>query len=125
METAASLNAGSGTKSKIDSSAWIGTATILGLAGMIYGLILADLAVEWWTVDASSYGMLVPVITFYIIYLRRNMLLSIPACADSRGLWLTGVACLVLLGGKLSAEFFLARISFVVLLAGIAWTFWG
>jgi exosortase len=125
MGTASSVKPASKTKSRIDFSGWIGTATILGLAGTIYALILADLAVEWWTVDASSYGMLVPVITFYIIYLRRETLLSIPAYPDSRGLWLTGFACLVLLGGQLSAEFFMARISFVVLLAGIAWTFWG
>ena len=35
------------------------------------------------------------------------------------------MACMVFLAGKLSAEFFLARISFVILLAGLAWTFWG
>jgi len=86
---------------------------------------LTDLAVEWWTVDASSYGMLVPPITFYIVYLRKDVLFSVPAIPDIRGLWLTVLACLVFLAGKLSAEFFLARVSIVVLLAGLTWTFWG
>jgi len=35
------------------------------------------------------------------------------------------LACLVLIGGTLSAEFYLARISFVLLCAGLIWTFWG
>jgi hypothetical protein len=34
-------------------------------------------------------------------------------------------ACLVFLAGSLSAEFFLSRISLVMLLAGLVWTFWG
>jgi exosortase len=39
--------------------------------------------------------------------------------------WLVLAACFLLLLGKLAAEFYLARISFVFLLAGLAWTFWG
>jgi exosortase len=45
--------------------------------------------------------------------------------ADGRGTWLVAAACLLFLTGKLAAEFFLARISFVLLLAGFVWTFWG
>jgi len=40
-------------------------------------------------------------------------------------LWLIFLACLIFLSGKLAGEFFLARISIVLLLAGLAWTFWG
>ncbi|HTP31882.1 MAG TPA: exosortase/archaeosortase family protein [Candidatus Acidoferrales bacterium] len=112
-------------ESKIDPVYWIGAAAMIGLIAALYIAIMADLAVEWWTVDASSYGMLVVPITLYIIYLRRHLVLAAPAMPDARGLWLTSFACLILLGGKLSAEFFLARISLVVLLAGLVWTFWG
>ena len=38
---------------------------------------------------------------------------------------MTCLACLVFLLGKLAAEFFLARTSLVLLLAGLVWTFWG
>jgi exosortase len=34
-------------------------------------------------------------------------------------------ACLLYVLGKLGAEFFLPRLSFVILLAGLIWTFWG
>src|SRR5215471_11818387 len=94
-----------GFESRISPITWAGIAVIVGLAATLYSAIIADLAVEWWTVDASSYGMLVPPITFYIIYLRRRVLLAIPASPDLRGLWLTAFACVVLLGGRLSAEF--------------------
>src|SRR5262249_1965040 len=98
---------------------------IVGLISALYAAILIDLAVEWWTVDASSYGMLIPFFCLYIIYMRREKLLAIPVQMDLRGLWLTAVACTVLLGGRLSAEFFLARVSFVFLMGGLTWTFWG
>ena len=110
---------------KIDSRTWIKIVAIAGLVAALYIEIIPDLAAEWWTVDASSYGMLVPPIALYIAYLRRGTTLAIPARPDRRGLWLIALACLVFLGGTLSAEFFLARISFVLLLAGLAWTFWG
>jgi exosortase len=61
----------------------------------------------------------------YVAYVRRGITLAIPAQPDLRGLWLVAAGCITLLLGGLAAEFFLSRISFVVLLAGLAWTFWG
>ncbi len=69
--------------------------------------------------------MLVPPMALYIVYLRRKITFSIPARPDLRGLWLVSLSCFVLLLGQMAAEFFLARISFVLLLAGLTWTFWG
>jgi len=109
----------------LDLWAWIKIGAIVALVVALYYEVLPDLAVEWWTVDASSYGMLVPPITLYIVYLRKHVTLSIPAQSDLRGLWLVLLGCLIFLGGKLAAEFFLARVSFVILLAGLTWTFWG
>jgi exosortase len=108
-----------------DPLRWIKVSAIVALVVALYIEIIPDLAVEWWTVDASSYGMLIPPITLYIVYLRKHITLSVPARSDLRGLWLVLSGCLVFLAGKLSAEFFLARISFVIILAGLAWTFWG
>ncbi len=100
-------------------------AAVGALVIILWAPVMADLAQEWWTVDASSYGMLVPIIAFYIMWLRRKNILAQPAEGDRRGLILTGLACLVFIAGKVSAEFYLARVSFVLLLAGLAWTFCG
>jgi len=69
--------------------------------------------------------LLIPPLALYVAWARRNLTLSQPVAPDNRGLWLIGFACLVFLLGKVSAEFFLPRMSFVFLLAGMAWTFWG
>ena len=111
--------------SRLTPFQWIGIAAVVLLLGALYFEIIPDLAVEWWTVDSSSYGMLIPPLTLYIVYLRRSVTLAVPANRDPRGLFLTALGCLVFLAGRLSAEFFLARISFVIILAGLVWTFWG
>lgn len=104
---------------------WINLLVIIGLMGALYVAIIGDLASEWWTESEASYGMLIPPLAVYIAYMRRRITLSIPAETDFRGLGLTFLGCVVLLVGRLAAEFFLARISIVLVIAGLVWTFWG
>jgi exosortase len=104
---------------------WVEIAVVAGLITQLYAEILADLASEWWNVSSSSYGMLIPPLAAYIAFMRRRTLLSIPAQPDLRGLWMIGLASLLLIGGRLAAEFYLTRISIVPLVAGLVWTFWG
>ena len=96
-----------------------------GLFTALYAATVLDLASEWWTDSSASYGMLIPPTALYIGYLRRDVTYGIPARSDLRGLWLLAFGCLVLLLGKLAAEFFLMRISVIFVLAGLTWTFWG
>lgn len=111
--------------SQIKLAGYLQIAILVVVVAALYRIVLPDLAVEWWTEDASSYGMLVPPMALFIAYQRRGLTLSYPAQPDWRGFWLVGTACVVFLLGGLAAEFFLSRISFVLLLAGLAWTFWG
>lgn len=104
---------------------WSKRAVVLGLIVALYGTVVADLGFEWWTVSSSSYGMLIPPVALYIVYMRRKILFAVPAQPDLRGLWFIGLACLFFIAGSLAAEFYLSRISIVVLAAGLAWTFWG
>lgn len=110
---------------KTDPIAWAKIAIMGGLLAVLYAEVIVDLASEWWTVPAASYGMLIPPFAFYIAYLRRRSTFALPAQPDLRGLLLISSGCLVFLLGKLAGEFFLARISFVIVLAGLVWTFWG
>jgi exosortase len=104
---------------------WIKTSLVFGLVVVLYAEVMADLASEWWTVSSSSYGMLIPPLAGYIAYMKRNAILAIPARSELRGLQLIVLGCLFLIGGQLAAEFFLARISIVLVAAGLVWTFWG
>jgi exosortase len=103
----------------------LGISIVVVLVGALYGETLADLANEWWTSPEASYGLLIPPFTLYVMWLKRQKTLSIPAIRDIRGVAVVTAGCLMFLTGKLTAEFFLSRTSFVVLLAGLFWTFWG
>jgi len=100
-------------------------AAIAGFVCVLFGAALIDMAHDWWTEPALSQGMLLPPLALYIAWLNRHQTLSHPAIADNRGLFLTAFACLTFILGKLASEFFLMRFSFVILLAGLIWTFWG
>jgi len=100
-------------------------AVVAALISILFAAVLADMAHDWWTEPALSQGMLLPPLAVYIAWMYRRSTLSYPAAPDNRGLLLTACACLMFLLGRLASEFFLMRFSFVVLLAGLIWTFWG
>jgi len=125
METSTTLPRSADRGLNADHAAWLTLAAVFGLVVALYAAVVIDLASEWWTESSASYGMLIPPAALYIAYLRRQTTLAFPARRDLRGLWLVLVACLVFLLGKLAAEFFLTRISLVLLLAGLTWTYWG
>jgi exosortase len=107
------------------ASSWLPWVLLAAVIGIIYGQILFELASDWWNLPDTSYGVLVPPLAGYIAWKRRRLTLSIPAAPSLVGvLWIAG-ACLTLLIGRLGAEFFLSRISIVILLTGLVYTFWG
>ncbi len=105
--------------------AWFQVLTLIALIGVLYGQVLMDLANDWWTEPSFSQGLLIPPLALYVAWMRRDLTLAQPLCPDNRGLLLTGFSCVLFMLGKLSAEFFFPRIAFVLLIAGLAWTFWG
>jgi exosortase len=104
---------------------WLQVVVLLALVTVLYGHVLIDLAQDWWTEPSLSHGLLIPPLALYIAWIRRDLTFAQPIKTDNRGLWLVACACLFYVLGKLGAEFFLPRLSFVLLLAGITWAFWG
>jgi exosortase len=100
-------------------------AVVLTLIWFLYWDVLLDMAHDWWNVPAWSQGMLLPPLAIYIAWVRRSQTLAHRAISDTRGLMLTAFGCLMFVSGRLATEFFLSRMSFVVVLAGLTWTFWG
>jgi exosortase len=95
------------------------------LIGVLFVSVLADMAHDWWTEPAWSQGMLLPPLAMYIAWIQRGTILACAAIPDRRGLLVTAFACITYILGRLASEFFLTRFSFVILLAGLIWTFWG
>ncbi|MCB1018402.1 MAG: exosortase [Acidobacteria bacterium] len=91
----------------------------------LYWDVVSDMANVWWTDPAYSHGLLIPPLALYVAYIQKEYILATPARPSAAGLWLTALGCMVLVIGKLGAEFFLTRESLVVILAGIVLTYWG
>lgn len=105
--------------------AWLPWVILAAITTAIYSHVLVDLADDWWNDPNSSHGLLVPPLAAYVAWKRRRLTWSVPAVPDFKGLlWITA-ACAALLIGKLGAEYFLSRISIVLLLTGLVYTFWG
>ncbi len=106
-------------------SKWAEIGVIGGLLAALYYSVVPAMVEIWWNDPGYSHGLLIPPLALYIAWMHREEVFAQPAVTDTRGLWLTAAACLLYLTGRLGAEFFLMRISMVVLLAGLIWTFWG
>ena len=101
---------------------------ILVLAALITALyqeVFVSLVDDWWNTPALSHGLLIPPLAVGLAWMRRERTRALTVAPDSRGLLLLAAASALFLIGHLAAEFFLTRISFVVLLTALAWTFWG
>lgn len=123
MEIADSLVLESQTRSRLPIA--VGLAVVAGLVGAIYARTVAGLFDDWWNEPSLSQGLLIPAVAFYFAWLDRRPLLALPAMPSSRGLWAVAGGCVLYLTGKLAAEFFLQRISLIVVLVGLIWIWWG
>jgi exosortase len=100
-------------------------APVAALIVQMHGKILMEMMVECWNSPALSQGVVIPPFALYVAWLRRGQLMSIEPRVDFRGIAAVAAGCVLFLLGKLGAEFFLSRVSFVIILAGITWTYWG
>lgn len=115
----------SALRSTLGYVVWLQIAIISSLICILFGKALMDMAHDWWTEPELSQGMLLPPLALFVAWIERRRVLSFPARVDAKGAWLTALACCLFVLGKLASEFFLMRFSFVVLVIGVIWTFWG
>jgi exosortase D (VPLPA-CTERM-specific) len=106
------------------ASLWpVVTAAVLGL--LLYRVVLVKLCQDWWTDPDFSHGFIVPLFSAFVIWRDRARLAAIPKKPSWWGLVLVAAALAWLVVGVTGSELFLSRTSGLVLLAGIAVTFWG
>lgn len=104
---------------------WFQIIIVSGLTVLLFCKTLIAMALDWWNQPDLSQGMLLPPLALLVAWMERQRVLRYPATPDPRGAWLTALACFTFVLGKFASEFFLMRISFVMLVAGLIWTFWG
>jgi exosortase len=110
---------------KVRGTAAVEIGVTLCLLVLIYHHTAVDLFQDWWNEPSLSQGLLIPPLAFVFAWLDRKALLAIPSQPSALGLLAVSAGCLTYLLGKLGAEYFLQRISMVVVLAGLIWIAWG
>jgi exosortase len=104
---------------------WIKIGVVVGLLVLMYWQVVANMAGDWWNDEGASHGLLIPPVALYLAWLRRRIILVEPKSVAPAGLWAIALGCMAFLVGRLGAEFFLTRISLVIIIVGLVWTFWG
>lgn len=93
---------------------WFGALLVL-----CYAQILYRMALQWATDDDMGHGFFVPLVAGFMVWQRRQKLLSIPSQPNGWGLVFVVFAGLQALAGTLGAELFTARLAFVIALFGV------
>lgn len=87
----------------------------------LYATVIAKLAVDWWSDENYSHGLLVPFVIGFILWKEWPVIknAAVEKGAVFLGFATCTVAILLLFAGTLGAELFTTRISLVLMLAGI------
>lgn len=110
---------------RLTLTACLQAAALTAALLLLYGRVTLDLVDDWWSLPAYSHGLLLLPIVLLLVWWDRHNLFALPKSPENRGLWVTGGACMLYVLGQIGAEFFLLRISLIVLAAGLVLTFWG
>jgi exosortase D (VPLPA-CTERM-specific) len=92
----------------------------------LYANALFKLALDWWTDENYSHGLLVPFVIGFIVWTefdRLKKLAGEPKFLFGAGIILSAIA--LLFAGTLGAELFAQRVSFVLMLVGVVVYFFG
>ncbi|SCX95176.1 exosortase/archaeosortase family protein [Desulfoluna spongiiphila] len=87
--------------------------------GFLYLGTLAELTSDWNTNPNFSHGYLVPLISGFLIWRRKEQLKALPITPSHLGLAVFGGGLLLFFVGTIGAELFVMRCSMLVTLAGI------
>ena len=100
-------------------------AILVALSGWLYAPILLRLIQQWWSDPNFSHGFFVPPFSLFVVWHNRAQLARIPLAPSSWGLILMCLSLLALIFGVLGSEIFVARMSLLVLAAGMIIFFLG
>lgn len=120
----ATFNMNSKTAMRSKTGSWLNfsvfslAALILGVF-LIYWPVLSKLVNQLATDEDFSYGLLLPFVSAYLIYLKWPELRRAPWRPSWLGLAVMALALSLYIAGKLAAEFYSTRISFIMFMAGV------
>lgn len=107
------------------SAVWGPLAILTVLLLVLYRHVAVKLVMDWKNVPDFSHGFLIPFFAAFLVWDKRRDLLSTTITPSWAGISLVVLGLLQLLLGIFGADLFIQRTSFIVLLAGLVWTFLG
>jgi len=113
------------TVKTVSKHAWWILAALGPLVLYVYCPTLVGLIRQWGHDPNFGHGSLVPLFSAFVVWKRRARLALLPAKPSWAGLAVVVFSLAMLVGGVLGAELFLARSSFIFLLAGLVILFCG
>jgi exosortase len=105
--------------------AWLPYAVVAALVVAIYFRVAAKLVFDWYDLPDYSHGFLVPFFALFVMWDNRKVLRDIPLRPSWAGVPLIVFGIIVVVLGVYGADLFLSRISFLILVSGLIWTFLG
>ncbi|RMD99840.1 MAG: exosortase [Deltaproteobacteria bacterium] len=93
-------------------------AAAIGIV-LLYLPLLPELVGDWWNDPNYSHGFLIPLVSGYLCWERRDTLRRLPLGSDRGGLLLLVGGLFLFLAGVVAAEEFTQRFSLIVVLAGV------
>ena len=104
---------------------WLILGVIAVLVGMIYFSSIKELLRRWEVKEEYSHGYMIPFVTAFLIWQRKDRLQQQVFKGSWWGVALVALAIILLALGRLSTLFLIEQISLVLLLIGIAWALMG
>lgn len=92
---------------------------LIPLLAILYATIYPGMVDDWLNDPNYSHGLLIPAISAYLLYQRRDELAKAPVQPNTWGLPVMLIALLMLVFGLAGTEYFTMRSSSIFLLAGI------
>jgi exosortase len=107
---------------RLRSEYWVYGLTGLVLAAQVvwlYWPVLRALGAQWYVDSDYSHGFLVPFLSAYLVWERREKLLALPTVPSLWGIGALGFGLIMFLIGSVGAELYAQRTSLIVVLAGL------
>jgi exosortase len=92
---------------------------------VVYFPALYDLVQDWWGDDNYSHGFLIPLVSGYLLWQKRDLFAGLNRRTDILGLAIVIAGLCLFVVANAAAEYFTLRVSFVMTLFGAVWYFYG